>query len=463
MVLPKIGGGLPPLGDSGGGKPKKKGDLLPDLNALSENDEDNIEFHPLSYDEQVELDEVDRQEENDEVQIDGSREEHIYIPPQERTIEEKLPRYSDDEPLFTEEDDDKFINKNKKRIIPTGAKASKVRARDFDSRKNSLLFIKLIRLFVFVFVLFLFGLGIKNTYFPVQIYTPEEIEQIALSAIGDTGFPLERGRALAEEFLKYYVSGDMSDIANAQILSAFYNGRHSSSSSVSSNKRDFTEVRQKPLTDPIMFEQASYFPYSGLYKFSILMSDSDGATLGSDSKLRAHWMSFAINVYYDKETDTLSIHPDSPILIPTYKVDKSSIIPFEEPLGNGTINDDMVKTLTPTIDGFITAFAKVSDKSHNEINQYIPSTQPIDLISGFGGELKLSGSSKDSIRKTVYNTDDPNIWKVDVKVNWVSEQVTGVSSVYPSRYVMTIQKTSDDVYLVVKFTPYIYQSKVQDK
>lgn len=459
MVLPKINGkGLPPLGENG--PSKRKNDLLPDLSNVSENNEDNIEFKSLSYDEQEKLDEVDREEEK-EVSMNGEREEHIYIPPQEKTLEEKLPLYPDDEPLFTEEDDDKFINKKKKKIIPTGAKASRVRARDFDSRKNSLLFIKIIRLFVFAFILVLFGLGIKNTYFPVQIYTPEEIEQIALNSVGNTGFPLERGRALAEEFLKYYVSGDVSDLTSTQMLNMFYNGRHSDSgSSVRGNKRNFPEVKQKAVSDPIMFEEASYFPYSGVYKFSVLMSDSDGAVLGADSKLKAHWMSFSVNVYYDKETDTLSIHPDSPTVIPTYKFATSSIIPFEEPLGDGTINDDMTSVLTPTIDGFIVAYSKVTDSSHNEIDQYIPATQPINLISGFGGEVKISGTPREAIKKTVYNTKDPNEWKVDVRVNWVSEQVTGVSSVYPSRYVMTIQKTSDDVYLVTKFTPYIYQQKV---
>lgn len=459
MVLPNINNlGLPPLGDPGGSKPKKNSDSLPDLTAISENKEDNVDFEALSYDEQVTLDKADEEEEK-EVEVSGKREEQIYIPPQERTIEERLPKYSDDVSLLNEEDDDKFINKNKKKIIPMGAKASKIRARDMDKRKNKAVAIKLVRFIAVIITLFIIFVGIKNTYFPKQIYTPEEIVNISLSAIGNTGFPLERGRALAEEFLKYYVSGDVSDMANKQLLSEFYNGRHSTSNSISGDKRDFAEVKQKAITDPIMFEEKSYSSYNGIYKFSVLMSDSDGATLGNDSKLRAHWMSFAINVFYDKDTDTMSIHPDSPTIIPTYKIASSSIIPFEEPLGNGVVNDDMIKTLTPTIDGFITAFAKVTDKSHNEIDQYIPAKQPIELISGFGGELKVSGKNRDSIKKTVYNTDDPNIWKVDVKVDWVSEQVTGVSSVYPSRYVMTIQRTSDDVYLVTKFSPYVYEKK----
>lgn len=457
---------LPPIGNS---KKEDKSKGLPSLGTLPsiddalpslDNKEDSSDFQPLSYEEQEALDKEDEQQE-----YSAEYEKKEYIPSDDDgTVDKYMPRYGNDVgPLNPPEDDDKFINKNKRKIIPTGARASKVKARDFDSRKNSMIAIKLVRLFVFVVIIGLFALGIKNTYFPVQIYTPDEIAQLAYNAVGDTGFPLEEGRALAQEFLKYYISSDVSDMTNKQILDNFYFGKDSNTNGqVKSTKRDFPDTRQKALSEPILFEEGTYFPYAGFYKFSVLVSDSDGSVIGNDSKLKAHWMSFAINIYYDENTKSLSIHPDSPTLIPGYKIANSSIIPFENALGNGTEDSGMVAKLTPTIDGFVVAYSKVTDKSHNEIDQYIPASQPIDLISGFGGDVKIANTPDRSIVKKVYSTDDPNEWKVDVRVEWLNNQVTGVSSVFTSRYVMTIQRTSDDVYLVTKFAPYVYEKKKEN-
>ena len=176
-------------------------------------------------------------------------------------------------------------------------------------------------------------------------------------------------------------------------------------------------------------------------------------------ELKANWLSFSINVYYDKKTDSLAIHPDSPSLIPTYNIKGNDIIPDEKLLGNGEQNESMKKELNSTIDGFIEAYSKVSEKSHSEIDQYIPAEQPVELISGFGGDVKLAKDSKSSIFKTIYDTDKPDEWKVNVKVQWINNQLSGPSSVYNSRYVMTVNKTADDVYLVTKFVPYTFIEK----
>lgn len=351
-----------------------------------------------------------------------------------------------------------FIDKKNKKIKPYGRKKKKIKAKDFDDRKNRVTTQKIARLFVGFIILGLFFLGIKNTYFPEQNYTKEEIRDLALTAIGSTEFPLERGAAFAEEFLTYYLNYNPTSSTNNQILSKFYDGKVDISVTNSNfpNKKTNSENFQKVLTKPILFNKTTPLDYLGIYEFNVLMSDTDGKSNVDKNQTKAHWMAFSVSVYYDKEKDALAILKDSPTLIPDYKIENNSIIPREMPLGNGEEDSESLEKMIPTIDGFISAFAKVSPKSHNEIDQYIPSNPSIDLISGFDNTVDLEKNTTDSIKKIAFKTDIENQWKIDTIVNWKSNQVTGNSSVFTSRYVMTIEKTVDDIYLVTKFKPYIY-------
>ena len=164
-----------------------------------------------------------------------------------------------------------------------------------------------------------------------------------------------------------------------------------------------------------------------------------------------------MNVYWDKKTDTISI-VDSPTMIPTYSIKKPETLPNAVKIGTGETDDDMVKKLTPTINGFLKSYANVDVNNYEEILQYIDKKSP-QLISGFGGTVKIK-NGENTIIKTVYKTKDPNVWKVDITLDWQTTQTVNeeLAPAFTSRYVMTIKKTNGNVYLVTKFVPYVYVS-----
>ena len=61
-----------------------------------------------------------------------------------------------------------------------------------------------------------------------------------------------------------------------------------------------------------------------------------------------------------------------------------------------------------------------------------------------------------SVNYNTYTTAKENEWKVDITVSWLDLQSSNNSEgvKYESHYLMTIQKTEDNVYLVKDFIPY---------
>lgn len=368
----------------------------------------------------------------------------------------ELPKYPDNEPLIEKEEKTEYINKEKKKIVPLGAKASKIKASDFDSRHNLLVSLKIFRVFVYIVILGLFIIGLKNTFFPPNTYTTKDIASIATQVMGKTSFPLERGKGFSEEFMTYYLNSDVTDITSKKILTRFYKGFLDEN--VTTNymtKKSRGDTRQKALTDPICIEAYSPFDYLGVYKYTVLVSDSTGELTSSDNSLKGHWLTFSLNVYYDKQTDSLSLHQDSPTLVPNYGIEDNSKLPFEAPIGNGEINNDMLSTLTPIINNYIVAYSRVDVRNYDEIKQYIPNEAGPDLYSGFGGNIAIEKDVNTSIQKVVYNSTTLNEYKVDVKVDWKDLRVSGSSAIFTSRYILTIQKQGDR-YIVTKFAPYLY-------
>lgn len=352
-------------------------------------------------------------------------------------------------------DYDRFIDKQSKEIIPIGGKKSKLKARDVDKRKNTMVGIKIARAAVYLTLLGVLGLGIKNTFFPEQIYSKAEIEEISNQAIGKTGFPLERGRGFAQEFLKHYLSYDGSDQSRV-LLEGFLN----------SSGPNIPISKQKLMGEPILFEEKTVSEYLGYYKFSAFLSDIDGTILNAETaELKGHWMSFYIGVVYDKDKDILSIHKDSPTLIPTYNKNLSNDVSdaAEAPIGTGEVDSAAQDKLESTIKGFLSGYAESSVDDHSAVDQYIPSEPDISLLSGFNQSVAL-----DNYDMTIYKSTEPNQWKVDINVVWENQKTTisesnndsnnngVITPTFTSRYILTIDETSANKYLVTKIAPYVF-------
>lgn len=401
-------------------------------------DDDFEEIVDDDYDEEYELEGVLSYEEEDEI---------------EGTVSDPLIYHE-------EEDEDKYIDKKKKKILPIGTKQKTkkgtIKASDFDDRKNTLTTIKILRTVVMVVLVFIALLGLKNTFMPSNNYTRQEIEGIATNSVGQTGFPKERGQAFAEDFISAYLTINPESKANRDVLAYFYSGGRDSSSIDTSTIKSGYKVNQVVIGTPRTYEAVLHTSKSAVFNVSALVSNLDGVSSTEDGS-QARWLAFSVNVYYDKNTDQLSIVPNNPTLIPKYNVSGGTKLTIGGDIGNGVVNNDMVQALTPTVDGFIQAYATSSLDSHNEILQYVPKEPDIHLYSGFNGSVKLASESN-SIDKVVYDTDNEGEYRVLATVKWVDSTSSSNKETitYTSQYVMSIQKTSEGKYVVLRFRPYVF-------
>lgn len=428
-TLPKIGGlgGLPPVG-----LPKPPVAPQPQEELY---EEDISELEDITD----ELSETQYLEEEDEEELPAEDLTEVFTDPME----------------FDEvQDDDKYIDKVNRKIKPMGKKGkSKIKSSDFDGRKNIATSGKIVTIGVTVGFVLLFGLGVKNTFFPSNNFTQPEIISIAQRAAGKTGFPLDRGAAFVEDFMTEYLEYSVDDLARNKTLSYFYGV----TDGVSRVKTTYaSDTKQRIVISPTVYSKESSSDYSAQYKVTTYVTDVDG-NQAYEANPTGRWITFAVNTYYDKETDRLAITPESPTLIPKYEIMPITNVPTMQALGNGNINQDIITNLTPTIDGYVKAYAQVSFNSHNEIKQYIPSDPSVDLYSGFGGSVRVAPGSN-SIQKVVYNTDNPDEFKVAVTVKWEDNTTTDDKKkvTHDSQYVMTIVKTTDNKYLVTGFKPYVF-------
>lgn len=449
---------LPTL-DDGNKRDKKKGGLPNfELPGIDES------FEPLPVKEALYEEENDS--ENVEIYKEAERSTVESQLPLESTIQEESvktetdynPDYEEDK---REEEIDKFIDKKEKRIIPFGGKKSKkerklVISSDFDDRKNKLAKTKVIQFTLLVVIAVIFLLGLKNTFYPSHVYTDEQIRQFAAEGAGQTGFPEERGKAFVETFMDSYLTLDSSREDYSSVLGHFY-GDDIVPRDENTNLNPDQKVKQHIIIGPKVYDVKLLADYSAQFKVTSFVSNLKGEEAQGEST-EGRWLSFSVNVYYDIETDSLSITKDSPTIIPSYKIATPNSIPERIGLGNGTINQDMEPVLTPTINGFLEAYSKASADDYEPLVQYITDKNDSSLTNGFAGAVELDGSPNEAISRVIYDGDD-GIYRAEVTVNW--REKAGISGSgeylqYTAKYIMYINEISEGKYAVSSFIPYTY-------
>lgn len=445
--------------------------------------EDNP-FTPLSTEEVEAYDRLDEQE----INVSMPTMDTNYTPP---PPEFENPKFEDPIPRGIRKPEKVYINTEEEQIIPLGGEKSKkkpLQAKDFDKRKNRLTFVKLVRAFSFLAIIIVVLLGIKNTFFPSGTWSEEEVGDISKRALNDTGFPFKRGEAFVESFMKAYLTIDDKKPETKLYLSRFYGAKdtdpsQSGSSTIPNTSKYYIGnqsedgVRQSIISGPYVFHNYNVSENVAQYKVTAQITDTNnkGVTT-SDGKMlnTSRWVSFDVTVYYDKKTNSFVITDDSPSLIPNFSITNKNRIKLPDPkkIGTGDEASEMKATLSPTIDGFLIAFTKVTTLDHNEIDQYIPEDKPASLTAGFGGDVKLAGTATQAIQKTIYKTDKSDEWKVDAIVKFANNRASSVEKnskkaddsdiIYQSRYILTIKKTGDK-YFVTKIVPYVYQPTLAEE
>lgn len=428
----------------------------------------NLDMPPIEEDfGTVPLNEVpeDNDKENDEIYeaVEQQKEEKD-LPNIEESEKELSKTESDYNPDYNEkEDPDKFIDKKKVKLIPFGGKKSKkdktkvVRSSDFDDRKNKLAKTKVIQFSILLVIVILFVVGLKNTFLPAHVYTENQIKQIAAQGSGKTAFPAERGRAYVESFMDSYLKIDRERADYMDVLGHFYGEERLTNSSFSKLNMNWgTHTKQHVILSPKVFEETMLTDYSAQYKVSAFVSSATGEEVSGNNSA-GRWVSFAINVYHDKATDGMVITPDSPTVIPPYKITNQASVPPRVSLGNGVVNTEIEPALTPTVNGFIEAYAKSSLESHDSVVQYIYDKNNVELLNGFGGAVKLNGSPSSAIKKVVYEHED-GIYRLEVTVKWIDAIASTEDNKieYTSKYIMRVNPVGEGKYLVSSFVPYTY-------
>ena len=255
--------------------------------------------------------------------------------------------------LNEEEEEKEFILKNHKKIVPIGGKKAKVKDRDLDVRKNKLIGIYILRFFIILIIFGIFGLAIKNAFFPENVYTKQDIQNMIIEYSDNKGFPIDRGRAYAQEFLYNYLNNTGST-ASKQMM-----GQLTNSKDVQNLGKQLPDgkMKQQAASQPILFRERVVNDYSAIYDFSVYMTDKDGNTESETSELTGTWKSFELNIYYDSNTQKVSI-VGNPNIIPSYTIGNQNSLPREGEIGNGNVHTSVAPSMEPTNMGFVKAYAK---------------------------------------------------------------------------------------------------------
>ena len=371
-------------------------------------------------------------------------------------------------PFYTENDYDfeekpRRIDKEKQKIIPTGDVKSirRVDPNEFDDRADAANKARMVQLIALVFVVVMLLLGAKNTFFPSNSYSPDEISIMAKNAMNETGFPRDRGKALVEEFTAELLSTDSTDNGREERLKKYM----TSEDIQEGGNIDFFNVqgqsRQKIVQQPRVFNELLVNKNVAIYKVSAVVSDDTGDIVDQSSSYSSdltHKISLQMNVFYDQDNNTLAIIKRTVSIIPNPAITSDVKAKKENvTLGTGVReeNQEVIKSLQPIVYGFLTEYLDSSRYHNDGIKQYIPSDAKVDLYDGFGGSVIFNGVASDSIEYTPYKGENPGEWKIFVSMSLRDANASNDTIVYNSNYIMTINQVGD-VKLVTKFIPYNY-------
>lgn len=380
-----------------------------------------------------------------------------------------------------EKEDDVFIDAKNKKLNPFGRGSKKVKlpskvdkeklkVNDFDHRKNLRTRNLIAIVAVVLGVLAIVGFGAYKTFAPEEKLSVADVEFIAASAVGDQGFPVSSGSAIAESFIgAYLTAGD--DGLSDDIL-AYYSGGIPSSSNSMNREIIGRDYSQKILSGPIVVEARALTPSSATYTVGALVAGEIPAPVNEEGEavapedlalVKSEWLFFSVNVYYDIDNNIFTIPEGSPTVVAPIDIREVSETPMEAPLGNGNEYRN-IENIQPTVMGFLNAYAISTPEDWSTLKQYIIDEPPIELRDGLGGMYKLFDESAVTMRAWETDTypDNPAAeLKVDVIVEWfyspLDDEDNGMK--VRSRYVITLISDGSASYEVSRFAPFYYVQK----
>lgn len=325
-------------------------------------------------------------------------------------------------------------------------------------------------------------LGVKNAFIPPKSLTPAEVSSIAMQTMGETGFPMESGAAIAKTFAAAYIPINNDNAARA-ILANFYNGdKFDSIKNVSSDvSNQFVSasggnITQRIKSGPYIFKKQTFSKNTANFVVGMLVyKTSDGYPITNaddNNSIIYKWVYLNIGIYYDDKKETFAIDKTSPSIVsaPLTSANRN-LKPPENPDGSTTgsqANEIVTRDAKDAVINFMKAWGKGDSSALATLTS---KNRTVNAANGLNGNYILDDSSSSLQFECFNKPKSDNYYRGLVTVSWKDNiqgkinkpddkgnNKTDVTSDinYTSKYVLKIEKTSDGKYLIYDIHPYYY-------
>lgn len=302
-------------------------------------------------------------------------------------------------------------------------------------------------------------LGLGRLVIPQHQWSESDIKSISQVANGSTGFPMEQGAGIAEQFIKAYITS--TDPSSSAMLDVFYNGTtlkdaNGKDNNPSTNQNTPDGIEQRIVSGPTLYNEASassevatYLLGTVVYRFD---TKANRPVVSADGKTPEYkWVFYQVDVHYDKNTEKFVIAKNSPIRVPDPRISDVSQIPQYKKPGNGQEATDIdTKQMQDLVTTFFKAWANSDESAMVNITD---STSKPSVHRGMNGELQISGDPS----FVVYGPPSTDqYYRALVTVNWKEPLgPDGNGYTQTSMYVLKLKKTGNK-FIVFDVQPYMY-------
>lgn len=313
---------------------------------------------------------------------------------------------------------------------------------------------RMITLTVIFLVLLLAG---YQTLVPKAIPSEGQIASIARQVNNDTGFPLQEGSGVAQQFITAYLQADGS-ASTAQVMDMFYKGV--SYSDATNDAKGGDNGSYQNLTIPTTVKQKiEYGPYvygekvldvggsTATYQLGALVYrlDMNGNVIkDSSGSIKYKMIFYQVDLGYDTKIHKFSVSENSPTLIPepTISSPGSTVKGYLLP-GNGEeVKEIENDTMTALVKQFMQAWA-ASDS--DALTTLVSRKGTPETKTGLHGSVTLDGD----LDYKVYGapSSDP-YYRVLATVEWNDKVDDSNTIKQKSTYVIKVAKDGDKLSVV---------------
>lgn len=377
------------------------------------------------------------------------------------------------------EEEISFIDEEKLELKPFGSGSRietvanrRIKVGNFDGRNNRQNQKRIVQYATMGLIGIIALASLANVLIPEDNMTPEEVQSVALEAVGESGFPVEEGGAFAQDFMRSYLNINRSDPKSEQILGYFYGNDLSGEGSGSApavNRSASGTYGQSIVFGPTIYSSRGINETSANYVIGALVQPRFEAEVDPDTgepteeQPGAQWMFFNVNVYHNADNNSFSIVNDSPTIVPNLNTASPAEVPEEESLGTEITDEATLSQVDPTITGFMRAYATSTSDETSSLEQYLSSEPDPSARGGLGGQYQMLDEDN-PFEYTVYSDPDvAGVLKVDLKVDWVSSVNEDNGATFTSNYVLTLEQGADGRYYVYRIAPKYYVEGTQEE